>query len=141
MVVGLFCAMAKLKVLVIKNNQVLQDGIYLLNGSTTIGRSESCNIQIDLPGVSRCHCTIVRLSSEESRKKEYSILDGCFIERRLKKSTNGILLNGDSVISAYLKNGDVITLIDKQSGNKSELAQCTFLLEDRDTDNAAHTLC
>ncbi len=131
---------AKLKLTVIKDGVLLDDREYLLNGATTLGRSDSCSIRIDLPGISRCHCTVVRLSYKKSKKVEYSLIDGCYQDNRtLKKSTNGILLNNEIVESSYLKNGDEIILIDKVINGVKQFARAIYCIEDLDSNNGLST--
>lgn len=124
----------KLKITAIFNGLLVVDREYTLNGSTTIGRSDKCNIQIDLPGVSRCHCTIVRLTAKRSQKLEYSIIDGCYQGSHLKPSTNGLMVNGEQLESGYLQHGDEIVLIDREQQGKKQFAKAIFLEEDRSSD-------
>jgi hypothetical protein len=68
----------------------------LIDGTTTIGRSESAHIHIEGPYISRIHARIV------CRPGQALILDA--------GSTNGIKVNAIDVKRQELKHGDVITL-------------------------------
>jgi len=68
----------------------------LIDGTMTIGRSESANIHIEGPYISRIHARIV------CRPGQALILDA--------GSTNGIKVNAVDVKRQELKHGDVITL-------------------------------
>lgn len=119
---------------------LLEDKEYLLNGATTIGRSENSSIKIDLPGVSRCHCTIVRLTTRKAKNIEYSLIDGCYQDRKLKKSTNGIVLNNEPCESSYLKHGDEILIIDKTINGVKQFARAIYCLEEFDSGNGSATI-
>lgn len=131
--------MPKLKILVIKDGSVLEDREHILNGATTLGRANDCSIKIDLPGVSRCHCTIVRLTSKKAKSVEYSLIDGCYQGRTLKKSTNGLLLNKQSIESGYLKHGDEILIIDKEIKGVRQFARAIYVVEELESAHGTAT--
>ncbi len=62
----------------------------------TIGRNENNDIHINNLGASKNHARIFR------RKEEYIIED--------LKSTNGTLMNNESIITAKLSGNDVVTI-------------------------------
>ena len=62
----------------------------------TIGRNDNCDIHINNLGASKKHARIFR------RKNEYIIED--------LKSTNGTLMNDESIITAKLSGNDVVTI-------------------------------
>ena len=74
----------------------LQSTYPLPEPGTTIGRGEENHIRLDHPLVSRRHCTI-------------HAKDGMWVIKDLS-SKNGIQVNGASVTSAMLKNGDSIVI-------------------------------
>ncbi len=75
----------------------MQDEIVLHEPTTTLGRSASCTITVDLPNVSRLHAVI------ELQHDRYILID--------KGSINGTLVNGNRLVREYqLNTGDVIWL-------------------------------
>lgn len=66
--------------------------------SITVGRSSTCEVQLDSEEVSRTHCRLARVDDE------YVIEDA--------GSRNGIYVNGLKVRSAVLRDGDELQLGD-----------------------------
>jgi len=73
---------------------VPQYGVYLIEGSASIGRSEESDIFLVDPSVSRNHATI-ELKGHEAVVKDLG-------------STNGTFVNGERVESHRVVSGDVI---------------------------------
>ncbi len=88
--------MAKLTIM--HNHQFVAE--WIVTDEVVIGRDPQCSIPLDDPAVSRHHAKILRgaLRSQQT----YLIED--------LNSTNGVLLNGDTVHKRMLKEGDVIRI-------------------------------
>ncbi|MBA3944988.1 MAG: FHA domain-containing protein [Herpetosiphonaceae bacterium] len=83
--------------LLVERANGMQDEIALHEPVTTLGRSASCTIAVDLPNVSRLHAVI------ELQHDRYILID--------KGSVNGTLVNGNRLTQEYqLNTGDVISL-------------------------------
>jgi len=97
----------------IKNNDYINK-IYLDIERTrtwVIGRANDCDIIIDSLPISRKHCTIYYLNSEENLG--YYILDGLI--GNYKTSSNGIFFKNTRIIHKKLHLGDIIQLPDYYS--------------------------
>ena len=78
---------------------------YELTEDYLIGRDRTCDIRLDNSAISRKHATLVRMQADDGF---YCITDGF----RMQLSTQGILVNGDRVLSRKLRSGDVITFVE-----------------------------
>ncbi len=79
---------------------------YELTEDYLIGRDRTCDIRLDNSAISRKHATLVRMQADDG--EFYCITDGF----RMQLSTQGILVNGDRVLSRKLRSGDVITFVE-----------------------------
>ncbi len=78
---------------------------FILNGSVyTIGRDPNCHICLVSQFVSRRHATLLRLPNDDGTHR-YRIIDG---DMNGKRSTNGLIINGQKVQEHDLRNGDEI---------------------------------
>ncbi len=78
---------------------------FILNGSVySIGRDPNCHICLVSQFVSRRHATLLRLPNENGGH-HYRIVDG---DMDGKRSTNGLIINGQRLTEHDLKNGDEI---------------------------------
>ena len=87
---------SKILITVTLRGEVVQQHAAGRMGTTIIGRTPSCDVVLDNPGVSRTHA-------------EISFRDDAFHFEDLG-SANGSLVNGSSVEEAALKDGDVLTI-------------------------------
>ncbi len=78
---------------------------FILNGSVySIGRDPNCHICLVSQYVSRRHATLLRIPNDDGTHR-YRIVDG---DINGKRSTNGLIINGQKMQEHDLKNGDVI---------------------------------
>lgn len=79
--------------------------VSLEESNYTLGRDSHNPIILYDYQVSRTHATLIRVMDEENGGFSYRIIDG---DLQGKRSTNGIFINGHSIISHELKHGDTI---------------------------------
>ena len=70
-----------------------------------LGRGSKNQIIIYDKNISRCHATLVKQESSNSKKSYFWLIDG---NLKSKRSTNGIFVNKKLIISCQLQIGDLI---------------------------------
>lgn len=90
-------------ILIIEDNKgrkevILKEPIY------SLGRDQKCDIYLSSQFVSRRHATLLRRLHDDG-SAYYRILDG---DTQGKTSANGLLINGEKLLSRDLKQGDEI---------------------------------
>ena len=81
--------------------------VYLMKKEVIIvGRQSSVDIPLKYDFVSREHATLVQFKDQESNALKYQVVDG----GKSGRSTNGLRLNGESILASELKHGDVVTI-------------------------------
>lgn len=88
--------------------------VSLEESNYTLGRDSHNPIILYDYQVSRTHATLIRKIDNETNGFSYRIIDGDLQGRR---STNGILINGNSSISHELKHGDTIRFAHEAKAN------------------------
>lgn len=97
---------------------------FILEGSIySVGRDADCTIRVRSQFVSRHHATILRLP-QQGGGHFYRIVDG---DSHGKRSTNGISINGQKIISRNLEDGDVLIF---SGGGKPPVRATYRLLEE-----------
>lgn len=86
----------------------------LEDSNYTLGRDSHNPIVIYDYQVSRTHATLIRKIESETQEYCYRIIDG---DLQGNRSTNGLLINGRSVISHELKHGDTIRFANEAKAN------------------------
>lgn len=79
--------------------------VFLEESNYTIGRDSHNPVILYDYQVSRTHATLIRRNDDSNEDFSYRLMDG---DLQGKKSTNGVFVNGHSIISHDLKHGDTI---------------------------------
>lgn len=79
--------------------------VSLENSNYTLGRDSQSDIVIYDYQVSRVHATLIRKADRKNEVFYYRIIDG---ELKGKKSTNGLIINGNNCTCHELKHSDII---------------------------------
>lgn len=91
----------KAHILIVEDDKGRRE-ILMKKSKYSMGRSQSCDIMINSPFVSRHHATLVR-HFDDNGYTYYEVMDG---DGTHKLSANGILINGCKVNGEKLKHGD-----------------------------------
>ncbi len=91
--------------LLVIEDQLGKRTIALEAATCTIGRDPSNSIVLHSELVSRHHASLLRVTTPENASHLFRIIDGNF---QGKRSTNGLMVNGQRCYSHNLKHGDVM---------------------------------
>ncbi len=86
--------------------------VYLTENTYDLGRDSTSAIILYDRQVSRHHATLLRVNDYQNRHFTYRIIDG---NLQGKRSTNGLMVNGQYCLSHELKHGDLISFGSKSS--------------------------
>jgi len=114
---------AELRHILVIEDQKSRRIVTLTENTYDLGRDPGSAIPIYDRQVSRHHATLLRVNDYQNQHFAYRIIDG---NLQGKRSTNGVLVNGQYCLSHELKHGDQIRL-----GSKSKL---NYHLVDVDTE-------
>ena len=125
--------------LIIKNNGK-QHIVNLESTTYSVGRATDNLIVLDSLQVSRYHATLLRITSPNSHRDRFRIIDG---DLNLKRSRNGIKVNGNNCYSHDLEHDDIVAFADNITAiyqitntvESVEASSCFFDSEDRDSDD------